>query len=151
MKICSKDLKRDLFVRHYLNDLNINEAYKRAGFSPDDANANRYFHRKDVQLALETHAAKTLQKLDISISKTIKHLASIAYGNALDVMEFKNGKWKFKELHELPPWVAVSLRKFDKQDKKITYSFEPKIPALKLLLKYLELRKLSNSQSRVGN
>ena len=149
MKICSKDLKRDLFVRYYLQYLNINEAYKRAGFSPNDANANRYFHREDVQLLLETYVAKTLQKLDIDINKTLKHLAAIAYGNALDIMEFENGKWKFKELHELPPWVAVSIRKFDKKDKRITYSFEPKMPALKLLLRYLELRKLPNNSRKI--
>ena len=123
--------------------MNISEAYKQAGFSPNDANANRYFHRGDVQELLQKHASKALQKLDININKTIKHIAAIAYGNALDVMEYKNEKWRFKELHELPPWVGVTLRNFDKKKDRITYSFEPKIPALKILLKYLELRNKS--------
>ena len=145
----TKYLKRELFVRHYLKTLNISLAYERAGFSPNDANANRYFHREDVQELIQKHTSRALQKLDISINKTIKHLAAIAYGNALDVMEYKNEQWKFKELHELPPWVAVTLRKFDMKKDRIIYSFEPKIPALKLLLKYLELRNKSLKKTNV--
>ncbi len=99
MNLSPKVTKRELFVRHYIQHLNIAEAYERAGFSPNDANANRYFHRTDVQNALEKHASKVLQKLDINIEKTIKHIAAIAYGNALDVMEYKDEQWRFKELH----------------------------------------------------
>lgn len=143
MKTSPSNLKRELFIRHYLNTLNITQAYEKAGFSPNDANANRYFHREDVQELIQKNAIKALQKLDISFNKTLKHLAAIAYGNALDVMEYKNEKWRFKELHELPPWVGVTLRKFDKKENQIIYSFEPKIPALKLLLNYLELRNKS--------
>ena len=149
MKFVSKEFKRDLFVKHYLISLNITEAYKKAGFSPNDANANRYFHRDDVQKALEKHATKVLQKLDISIERTIKHIAAIAYGNALDVMEYKDEQWRFKELYELPPWVGVTLRKFDKKKDRVTYSFEPKIPALKLLLKFLELRAKSLKKNKI--
>ncbi len=144
-----KALKRNLFIRYYLNTLNISEAYKQAGFSPNDANANRYFHRDDVQEALEKHAKYVLQKLDISVEKTIKHIAAIAYGNALDVMEYKDEQWRFKELHELPPWVGVTLRKFDKKKDRVTYSFEPKVPALKLLLKFLELRAKSLKKNKI--
>ena len=144
-----KELKVDLFVRYYLQHLNIAEAYEKAGFSPNDANANRYFHRDDVQKALEKHATKVLQKLDISIERTIKHIAAIAYGNALDVMEYKDEQWRFKELHELPPWVGVTLRKFDKKKDRVTYLFEPKVPALKLLLKFLELRAKSLKKNKI--
>lgn len=149
MNTSPKDLKRELFVRHYLVHLNISQAYKKAGFSPNDANAHRYFHRDDVQATIHHLAEKTLQKLDINVEKILKHLAAIAYGNALDVMEFKDDSWRFKELHELPPWVGVTLKKFDKQDNKITYAFEPKIPALQLLLKYLALRKKSQKKHNI--
>ena len=149
MNLSPKELKRDLFVRYYLQHLNTAEAYERAGFSPNDANANRYFHRDDVQESLEKHAAKVLQKLDISIERTIKHIAAIAYGNALDVMEYKDEQWRFKELHELPPWVGVTLRKFDKKKDRVTYLFEPKVPALKLLLKFLELRAKSLKKNKI--
>ena len=144
-----KDLKRELFIRHYLEHHNITRAYEQAGFASNDANANRYFHRQDVQEAIGKYVECSLKKLDINIHKTLKHLAAIAYGNPLEVMEYDESGWKFKALHQLPPWVAVTLRKVTCTEKSTTYSFEPKVPALLALLKYLRHTVNANKKYKV--
>ncbi len=149
MKTSSKEVKRELFVQYYLEHHNITRAYKQAGFSPNDANANRYFHRKDVQEAIEHYVATQLKKLDINIERTLKHLAAIAYGNPLDVISVDGDNMRFKELNELPPWVAITLRSIRIKDRRITYIFEPKVPALAMLLKYLRNANLNKKKIKV--
>lgn len=142
MNNCPQEYKRELFIRFYLEHFNISKAYRMAGFKADEGNAYRYFHRQDVQKAIEEYTSKELKKLDISVGRTFKHLAAIGYGNPLEVIDYQDKSVRFKELNELPPWVAVTIRKIKKTERATEYTFESKIAALTMLLKYhLEINK----------
>lgn len=103
--------KHRLFVREYLKDRNAARAYRAAGYPGKGAevSACRLLKDANVAAAVEKGLAKLEAKLDISVERTIKRIAEIAYGqgkiahrDTLKACELLGKHFgAFREVHEV--------------------------------------------------
>ncbi len=91
-----KDYKHELFCRHYANTLSVIDSYELAGFTRDGPNAHRLFKKKPIQDRIAWYMREQMARLDISVEKTLKHLAAIAYSNPLEMLHFTETNVGFK-------------------------------------------------------
>ncbi len=154
------------FARNYVKTLNIKKAYQLSGFENDAGESRPYqtFKRKEVQDLVAKYTDEVLQKLDISVEKTLKHLAAIGYGNPLELMAvdeevLPDGTHlihgtRMKSPTEIPPYAAVmvtGIKEHASPDGGVTleYKFEGKVPALKILLEHLKNANQANKETTI--
>ncbi|MGI9250851.1 MAG: terminase small subunit [Pseudohongiellaceae bacterium] len=161
-----KDPQHELFCRHYANCLKVRKAYELANYEPDPkgGNAYRLFRRKPIQERIAFYVSKQLAKLDITVEKTLKHLAAIGYNNPLDMLHVDE-EWidentflirqvRLKSPTQLSPHQGATLTKVKENvspDGGVTmeYGFESKTPALRTLLEYLQKTKMTKQTTTV--
>lgn len=158
-----KDHKHELFCRHYANTHHIINSYELAGYTRDGPNAHRLFKKKPIQDRIAYYIDQQLQKLDISVEKTLKHLAAIAYSNPMEMLHFDETtvagepvvlSSRTKAPSEIPPWLGCALTKVKENQAPdggivMEYGFEGKVPALRTLLSYLEESKGGNDSVQI--
>lgn len=144
--------KQQVFVAHYLVDLDAKSAAIAAGYSEKTAESQGSQLLKNPKVAEEISRklAPTFKKLDISVERTLNEVGRIAF---LDPRKFYRDDGSLKAVPELEDDVAGALAGMDVEEafehfgkgqakpigelKKI--KFWSKVDALTLLMKYHKL------------
>lgn len=86
-------MRKQLFVKEYLIDLNQTAAAIRAGYSPKSAKdtAVKLMKETAVKNAIEQAMAERSKRLGINQDRVITELAKIAFVNPADFIDFKTG------------------------------------------------------------
>lgn len=85
--------KQQLFVEEYLIDLNATQAAIRAGYSTNSANeiAAQNLAKLSIKESIDKALAERSRRTGINADRIITELAKIAFMNADDAINFKDG------------------------------------------------------------
>jgi len=85
--------KRERFVDEYLVDLNGTQACIRAGYSPKTANeqAARLLANVSIRARIDKAIAERSKRTGVNADRVIQELAKIAFVNASDFIDLKEG------------------------------------------------------------
>jgi len=130
--------KEILFVDYYLSDAKRNgtEAAIRAGYSENSARqqASENLSKPNI-LKLIAHKTKpTIEVLQISREKVVRHFAAIAFSRASD---FLTNDYSLKNLDEIEESMIGAIKHVEKTEKGFKITFYDKISALSKLMDLL--------------
>lgn len=139
--------KQAIFVAEYLIDFNATRAASAAGFEAASAHVQgcRLLKNAKVAAALADAQARLAQKYEVTIERTIRKLAEIAYGDILDLYDEEG---KLLPLHRMGESARTMLAGLDVEEvdgpgRIRTVTHKPKIAdrvrPLELLGKYQKL------------
>ena len=108
-------VKQRLFVAEYLKDRNGTQAAIRAGYSPKTAGSQAFdlLQKPEVQAQIEQFVAKAEEKVGLSIERTLREVARLAY---FDPRKLLNDDGSPKPITELDDDTAACLAGLDIQE-----------------------------------
>ncbi len=104
--------RQAIFIAEYEVDFNATRAAIAAGFAPKSAEVagSRLLRRRDVQAILAERQARRVEKLDISVERTARELAKLAY---FDPGRLFDDKGRVKKIAELDEVTRAAVEGFD--------------------------------------
>lgn len=107
-----KDDKRARFAQEYVKDLNATQAAVRAGYSAKTAKAqgSRLLTRVDVSEQIQALQAKVAAKSEITIERTMREIARIAYGDRRRLYDENGG---LRNVHDLDEDAAALISELE--------------------------------------
>jgi len=86
--------KQGLFVKEYLIDLNASAAYLRAGYKSKNPDVDGYnlLVKPSIQKAIQKAMDKRAKRLDITADKVLQEIASIAFDDISNYLDFRTEK-----------------------------------------------------------
>jgi phage terminase small subunit len=107
--------RRERFAQEYAKDLNGTQAAIRAGYGAKCAKvtASRLLSDVNVQASVQQILAKVAQKNEITVERTLKEIARIAYGDRRKLYDEKGG---LRHLHELDEDTAALIAELESDE-----------------------------------
>ena len=146
--------RRARFAQEYVKDLNITQAAIRAGYSAKTASAQGSRLLKDVRVRADIDArlAKLAKSNEITVERTLKEIARIAYG---DTRKLFNEDGSLRKLSELDDDAAALIASIETDEIRagegrevIGYTRKvkrwDKVKALDQCMAYLGMHKTAN-------
>lgn len=132
--------KQKLFVKEYLLDLNATQAAIRAGYSA--ATAQQIGSELLKKPAISSEIAKAMaarsRRTGVTADRVITELAKVAFVNAADVIDFKEGSIKDEaEEEDLAAIQFVKMRNSKEDGVELEVKLADKLKALELLGRHL--------------
>lgn len=96
------DDRRDRFAQEYAKDLNGTEAAIRSGYAPNSAHvtASRLLSDAKVQASIRALLDKVAAANEITVARTLKEIARIAYGDRRKLYDEKGGLRNLNDLDD---------------------------------------------------
>jgi phage terminase small subunit len=148
----TKDDRRGRFAQEYVKDLNVTAAAIRAGYSPKTAasQGSRLLKDAKVRVDVDARLAKVATRNEITVERTLKEIARIAYG---DVRKLYNADGSLKKIGDLDEDAAAQIAGVEvdttKVAEEVTISTAKlkrwdKVKALDQCMAYLGMHKTAN-------
>lgn len=138
--------QQDRFCQEYLKDFHIGNAALRAGYSESSASAagSRLLKSDKIQERLRYYKRERNKRTEVTLDKVVKEIAKIAFHNVQELLDFFDGKVRFKNLDEIDfPEIIKSIEVKKVKEKGGTYGeiikiqVYDKVKALELLGKHV--------------
>ncbi|MAT38164.1 MAG: terminase small subunit [Ectothiorhodospiraceae bacterium] len=131
--------KQDLFCQQYIIDLNATQAAMRAGYSKSTARQTGYENLTKPYIQKRIHELMEARERRVRISAdlVVRELMLVAFSDIGEVVEWEDGGFTLKELHEIHPEARKGIRRYIKSDTGMSIVMENKLRALELLCKHL--------------
>ena len=141
-----------MFVLEYLKDLDANAAALRAGYSPNAARAagSELVGKKKIRDVLELELSLRSVRTQTSADRVVRELARIAFVDPRNVMRWDAAGVAVIDSSKIDDDTAAAIQeiKLDAQGN-VSVKLVPKLPALDMLAKHLNLY-AKNNQVEVG-
>lgn len=105
--------KQDRFCREYMTDYNATQAAIRAGYSEHTAYSigHENLRKPEIKAFLMVLRGRINRKLDVTTTRIVQEIASIAFANQSDVIERDGEMIRFKQAHEVPEYANAAIKK----------------------------------------
>lgn len=141
--------KQEEFCFQYLIDFNATKAAIRAGYSKRTARQQGYENLKkpDIQRKISELKNERKEKYEITVEKTLREAAKIAYSNLREFLDFsgKEGLVSIEKLKKLHPDEFSCIQEIEKNPTlfgdKLKIKLFPKMQGIDLLFDYLGLKR----------
>jgi len=149
--------KQWAFVQEYVEDLNITEAAKRAGYSEATATQIGWqlLQKPDVVQAIEDLLERRARRAGVHADKVIAELACIAFSDITDVVDFTDGGVTIKTSTSLPEKVRRAVGEVREHvtahGGTVSFKMHSKIEALKELASILKMKKQTVDHNITGD
>jgi hypothetical protein len=129
--------KQKRFVAEYQKDQNATQAAIRAGYSKNTARVTgpENLSKPDIAAAINGKAEKHLEKVDVSAERILEELATIAFSNIRDYVEFDDDGRARVTWDRMPPGSDHAIQSIGGRNG---ISLHSKLDAIKTLIAYAE-------------
>lgn len=138
--------KQRMFAKEYIIDLNASRAYKKVYKCKEETariNSSRLLtnaNNKHVQEYIQQLINKRAVKLELKAQDVVDEIRKLAFGNATDFIELKDGRIRVKDLQEIDTtFISGAKEVFDKDGcfLGIELKFHDKSKNLDMLMRHL--------------
>lgn len=135
--------RQQRFVEEYPLDLNATQAYIRAGYSPNgaEAHASRLVANGKIAAAIQQTLEKRSERTEIGADLVVQRLAAIAFADVRDLVSWTSDTVTIKPSEELTARQAASVaevtRKVTQFSDEVTLKTRDSLKALELLGRHL--------------
>jgi phage terminase small subunit len=130
--------KQKLFVAEYIVDFCVEAAARRAGY--DGASGTSLLRKPHVQVAVREAVAKVLGRTEITLEKTLAHIARIAYAHPRDTKEWGPDGLRMKDSTKLTDEQSAAVAEVSEVQTRFGTNVHIKnfdqVAALKILMQY---------------
>jgi phage terminase small subunit len=152
--------KQWLFVQEYLTNFNATQAAIRAGYSARNAGkiGPGLLGESRIQVALQTEAAKLLDRYEVTPEKVVREYARLGFSDARHYAEWDADGVTLKASTELSDDAAAAIAEISEEQRRFGEStvrnlklkLHSKVDGLNGLAKYLDLFGESKALSELG-
>lgn len=139
------------FVREYLISNNAKDAAKKAGYK-NTQSANNLLNMPKIADAIREARRDRAERLEITADKVLQEIASVAFANIVDVVEWKNGGIIIKDSRELSRLVTAAVAEVSEtvtgKSTTTRVKMHDKMNALEKLMKHLGLYVRDTEENR---
>ena len=136
--------KQKRFIEEYMIDLNATQAAIRAGYSPDTAYSigNENLKKPEIKAHIDKAMAERSKRTGVNADRVVMELATIAFVNADDVIDFKTATVKEGARPEdMAAIQSVKVKTFGEDGLEREIKMADKIKTLELLGRHLGMFK----------
>jgi len=131
--------KEQLFIKHFLIDLNQHQAARLAGYKAWAKMSVQCMQKPEIRDAIRKAMKKRYKKFEAVADKVIQDLADIAHLDRSQVFQVRNGVLHVTDTDLLPERVRRCISKISQTQHGIRIEFDDRIKALELLGRHLAL------------
>lgn len=132
-------VREQLFIKHYLIDLNQHQAAKRAGYKAWAKMSVQVMQKPEVRDYIRRAMEKRCKKFEAEAEKVIQDLADIAHLDRSQAFRVQDGQVIVTDTDLLPERLRRCISKVAQTQHGLKIEFDDRVKALELLGRHLAL------------